>query len=307
MTWKDNIMILKRKEDMKYIIEFSVYLGKITGIDSEYIKLAILTIFIFLIFGIIKSIIKKIYSNLPVNDKKKFFRNRKIRIILTAISFILVFLLWGEKLSGLITIISFISAGLTIAIREIIFNFFAGIYININRPFEIEDRIEIDDVMGDVISKHTLGFEILEIGKRVYGEQSTGRIIHIPNSYIFTKTLKNYTKVFKYIWDEIKIDISLDADIKKAEEILYEIVFDNETLKEIPKKMEDAVDEAILEYRIYYNNLDPIIYIKIEKSHIEMFLRYLVHPKKARGVQNEIHTRIVEEYQKGNLPLYIED
>ena len=292
---------------MKYIIEFSVYLGKITGIDSEYIKLAILTIFIFLIFGIIKSIIKKIYSNLPVNDKKKFFRNRKIRIILTAISFILVFLLWGEKLSGLITIISFISAGLTIAIREIIFNFFAGIYININRPFEIEDRIEIDDVMGDVISKHTLGFEILEIGKRVYGEQSTGRIIHIPNSYIFTKTLKNYTKVFKYIWDEVKIDISLDADIKKAEEILYEIVFDNETLKEIPKKMEDAVDEAILEYRIYYNNLDPIIYIKIEKSYIEMFLRYLVHPKKARGVQNEIHTRIVEEYQKGNLPLYIED
>ena len=287
-------IMVKKGEDMEYIIEFSAYLGRITGIDSEYIKLTILTVLIFLVFGIIKSIIKKIYSNLPVNDKKKFFRNRKIRIILTAISFILVFLLWGEKLSGLITFISLISAGLTIAVREIIFNFFAGIYINIMRPFEIEDRIEIDDVMGDVISKHALGFEILEIGKRVYGEQSTGRIIHIPNSYIFTKTLKNYTKVFKYIWDEIKVDVSLDADIKKTEEILYEIVFDNETLKEIPKKMEDAVDEAILEYRIYYNNLDPIIYMKIERSHIEMYIRYLVHP-------------IMEEYQKGNLSLYIND
>ena len=292
---------------MKYIIEFAEYLGKMTGIDSEYIKLSILTILIFLVFGIIKAIIKKIYSNLPVNDKKKFFRNRKIRIILTVISFILVFLLWGEKLSGLITLISFISAGLTIAIREIIFNFFAGVYININRPFEIEDRIEIDDVMGDVISKHALSFEILEIGKRVYGEQSTGRIIHIPNSYIFTKTLKNYTKVFKYIWDEIKVDITLESDIKKTEEILYEILFDNEILKEIPKKMEDAVDEAILEYRIYYNNLDPIIYIKIERSHIEMYLRYLVHPKKARDVQNEINMRIMEEYKKGNILLYIKD
>ena len=292
---------------MKYITEFSAYLGKMTGVDSEYIKLTILTILIFLVFGIMKSIIKKIYSNLPVNDKKKFFRNRKIRIILTAVSFILVFLLWGEKLSGLITIISFISAGLTIAIREIIFNFFAGMYININRPFEIEDRIEIDDVMGDVISKHALGFEILEIGKRVYGEQSTGRIIHIPNSYIFTKPLKNYTKVFKYIWDEIKVDITLDADIKKTEEILYEIIFDNETLREIPRKMEDAVDEAILEYRIYYNNLDPIIYIKIERSHIEMYIRYLVHPKKARDVQNEINMRIMEEYQKGNISLYINE
>ncbi len=292
---------------MGYIQEFSIYLGKMTGMDSEYIKLTIITILIFLVFGIIKSIIKKIYSNLPVNDKKKFFRNRKIRIILTVISFILVFLLWGEKLSGLITFISLISAGLTIAIREIIFNFFAGMYININRPFEIEDRIEIDDVMGDVISKHALGFEILEIGKRVYGEQSTGRIIHIPNSYIFTKTLKNYTKVFKYIWDEIKVDVSLDADIRKTEEILYEIVFDNETLKEIPRKMEDAVDEAILEYRIYYNNLDPIIYMKIERSHIEMYIRYLVNPKKARDVQNEINMRIMEEYQKGNLQLYIND
>lgn len=292
---------------MIYIQDLSDYISKIIGIDSEYIKLTILTIFIFLFFGIIKAIIKKIYANLPVNDKKKFFRNRKIRIILTVVSFILVFLLWGEKLSGLITLISFISAGLTIAIREIIFNFFAGMYININRPFEIEDRIEIDDVMGDVISKHALGFEILEIGKRVYGEQSTGRIIHIPNSYIFTKTLKNYTKVFKYIWDEIKVDITLESDIKKTEEILYEILFDNEILKEIPKKMEDAVDEAILEYRIYYNNLDPIIYIKIERAHIEMYLRYLVHPKKARDVRNEINMRIMEEYKKGNIDLYIKD
>lgn len=292
---------------MEYIREFSAYLGRITGIDSEYIRSAILTVLIFFVFGIMKSIIKKIYSNLPVNDKKKFFRNRKMRIILTVISFILVFLLWGEKLSGLITFISLISAGLTIAVREIIFNFFAGIYINFKKPFEIEDRIEINGVKGDVISMTSLSFEVLELGERVYGEQSTGRIVHVPNSYIFTYTLKNYTKVFKYIWDEIKVDVSLDADIRKTEEILYEIVFDNETLREIPKKMEDAVDEAILEYRIYYNNLDPIIYIKIERSHIEMYIRYLVNPKKERDVQNEINMRIMEEYQKGNLQLYIND
>ena len=292
---------------MIYIEKISEYLSQHIGIDSEYIKLTILTMLVFITFGLIKSIIKKIYSNLPVADKKKYFRNRKIRIILTIISFILVFFIWGEKISGLITIISFVSAGLTIAIREIIFNFFAGIYINWNKPFEIEDRIEIDDVKGDVISMHPLGFEILEIGNRVYGEQSTGRIIHVPNSYIFTKTLKNYTKVFKYIWDEIKIDVTLDSDIKKTKEVIYEILFDNETLREIPKKMEDAVDEAILEYRIYYNNLDPIIYMKIEKDHIELYLRYLVHPKKARNVQEEINTRILEEYRKGNIDLYVKE
>lgn len=288
---------------MKVIEEISLYISKMIGIDSEYIRLTIATILIFLLFGVLKSIIKKIYSNLEVSDKKKFFRNRKIRVILTVISFIIVFLMWGEKLEGIITIISFVSAGVTIAVREIIFNFFAGIYIRIRKPFDVEDRIEIDGIRGDVINTHALGFEMLELGERVYEEQSTGRIVHIPNSYVFTQSLKNYTKAFKYIWDEMKIEIPLDADVEKTKEVLYEIVYDNEELRDVPKKMEDAVDDAILEYRIYYNNLDPIIYTKIVDAHIELYLRYLVHPKKARNVQNEITLRILEESRKENIVL----
>lgn len=289
---------------MHLISDFSEYVSNILGIDKEYIKLTILTIFVILIAEIIKWIAKNIYSHMPVSDKKKFFRNRKSRIIITAICFVVILLIWGEKLNGIITLVSFISAGVTIAIREIIFNFFAGIYINMRKPFDVEDRVEIDEIKGDVINTHALSFEMLEIGERNDGEQSTGRIVHIPNSYIFTKTLKNYTKAFKYIWDEIKIELDLDANIEETKEKIYDILFENPELQETPKKMEDAVDEAILEYRIYYNNLEPIIYTTIKDSHVELCLRYLVHPKKARNVQDEITLRILEENRKGNIKLY---
>ena len=289
---------------MHLISDFSEYVSNILGIDKEYIKLTILTIFVILIAEIIKWIAKNIYSHMPVSDKKKFFRNRKSRIIITVISFVVILLIWGEKLNGIITLVSFISAGVTIAIREIIFNFFAGIYINMRKPFDVEDRVEIDEIKGDVINTHALSFEMLEIGERNEGEQSTGRIVHIPNSYIFTKTLKNYTKAFKYIWDEIKIELDLDANIEETKEKIYDILFENPELQETPKKMEDAVDEAILEYRIYYNNLEPIIYTTIKDSHVELCLRYLVHPKKARNVQDEITLRILEENRKGNIKLY---
>ena len=289
---------------MHLISDFSEYVSNILGIDKEYIKLTILTIFVILIAEIIKWIVKNIYSHMPVSDKKKFFRNRKSRIIITVISFVVILLIWGEKLNGIITLVSFISAGVTIAIREIIFNFFAGIYINMRKPFDVEDRVEIDEIKGDVINTHALSFEMLEIGERNEGEQSTGRIVHIPNSYIFTKTLKNYTKAFKYIWDEIKIELDLDANIEETKEKIYDILFENPELQETPKKMEDAVDEAILEYRIYYNNLEPIIYTTIKDSHVELCLRYLVHPKKARNVQDEITLRILEENKKGNIKLY---
>lgn len=292
---------------MSIVQKLTDIIVKITGFNEEYTRLTIISIFIILIYKLIRILIRKTYEKLPMNDKKKFYRNRNIQIVVTIILFISLFLLWGEKLEGLITIVSFISAGVAIAIREVIFNFFAGMYIKIRKPFEVEDRIEIDTLKGDVINIHALGFEMLEIGERIEGEQSTGRIAHIPNSYVLTKTLRNYTKAFKYIWDEMKLEITLDSNIKETEEILYEILFDNETLKEIPKKMEDAVDDIILEYRIYYNNLDPIIYKKIVDGHVELYLRYLVHPKKARNVQDEIYTRILEEYQKGRIKLIKED
>ena len=290
---------------MNIIQDISQYLGKTFGFYSEYVELFILTTLIFIVFGILKAIVRALYSRADVSNKKKYFRNRMLKIALNIISIILVVLLWGHRISGMVTIISFLSAGIAIAVKEIIFDFFAGIYINMKKIFELEDRVEINGIKGDVVNIRSLGFEVLEVGDRVHAEQSTGRIIHIPNSFVFLYPLKNYTKAFKYIWDEITVKVPLDADIEKTKEVLYDIVNSNEILESIPKKMEDAVADVTVEYRIYYNYLDPIIYTEIVDSHVELYIRYIVHPKKSRIVEDEIYLKILEEYKKGNIKLYI--
>ena len=291
---------------LKILEEFSEYIGRDTGINKEYIHLTILTIFAVLFFDLIKLATRKIYSQLPVSDKKKYFRNRKIKISLTIICWLVVILIWKEQIKSLITLISFVSAEVTIALREIIFNFFAGIYINAKKIFEIEDRIEIKGIKGDVITMHSLGFEMLEIADGNEYEQSTGKIVHIPNSAVFSEPTKNFTKAFKYIWDEIKINIELDSDVEETKSYIYSILKNIDILKEIPEKMENQVDDVTVQYRIYYNKLEPIIYTRIDESHIELSLRYLVHPKKIRIVQNEIYLKVLEEYNKGNIKLYKE-
>ncbi len=290
---------------MNIIQDISQYLGKTFGFYSEYVELFILTTLIFIVFGILKAIVRALYSRADVSNKKKYFRNRMLKIALNIISIILVILLWGHRISGMVTIISFLSAGIAIAVKEIIFDFFAGVYINMKKIFELEDRVEINGIKGDVVNIRSLGFEVLEVGDRVHAEQSTGRIIHIPNSFVFLYSLKNYTKAFKYIWDEITVKVPLDADIEKTKEVLYDIVNSNEILETIPKKMEDAVADVTVEYRIYYNYLDPIIYTEIVDSHVELYIRYIVHPKKSRIVEDEIYLKILEEYKKGNIKLYI--
>lgn len=290
---------------MGFITDISQYLGKTFGFYSDYVELVILTILIFLAFGILKKLVRFFYSRADVSNKKKYFRNRMIKVTLDIISIVLVVLLWGHRISGMVTVISFLSAGIAIAVKEIIFDFFAGIYINTKKTFELEDRIEVNGIKGDVVNIRSLGFEVLEVGDRINAEQSTGRIIHIPNSFVFLYPLKNYTKAFKYVWDEITVKIQLDADVEKTKDVLYDIVENNEILKTTPKKMEGAVADVTAEYRIYYNYLEPIIYTEIVDSHVELYLRYLVHPKKSRNVRDEIFLKILEEYRSGNIELYI--
>lgn len=238
--------------------------------------------------------------------KKKFFFNKTLQRILNAITFILIVLVWNEQIQNVIIIISFISAGIALAIREIIFDFFSGLYIKFSKPFELEDRIEIGTTRGDVINIHALGFEVLDIEEKENGEQSTGKIIHIPNSKIFEEPLKNFVKAFRYVWDEVRIDVEIECDLEATKKVIYNILANDEILKTIPKNMEDAMEEATVEYRIYFNKLEPIVYTKLKRDHLELAIRFLVHPKMVRTVENNLYEKILKEYKDGNILLFTE-
>ena len=102
------------------------------------------------------------------------------------------------------------------------------------------------------------------------------------------------------------VNIPLNADVEKTKKIILKIVNNNEVIKEIPKKMDKQVSDASLEYRIYYNHLEPIIYTRVVNNHIELSVRFLVHPKKMRNVENDIWLNILNEYKNKKITLFTE-
>lgn len=289
---------------MEEIIEICKYLSKLTHINKAYFLIVIELLVTYFIIKVIRFIIVKVYTKFVEDARKRYLYNQKVNLISNLTFAVIIFLILNPYMKNVITIISFVSAALTLALREMITNWFAGLYIKIKKPFKVEDRIEIDSKKGDVINISDLSFEMLEVGERVYGEQSTGIIVHLPNSIVFSKPIKNYNKAFKYIWNEILVEVPLDADIEKTKDVLYKIINKNEIVKRIPKKMSDQVDDVSLEYRIYYNKLKPIIYTKVVDSHVELYIRYLVHPKKNRNVENEVWLDILEAYKNKEIELY---
>ena len=257
----------------------------------------IFIIIIKFIWHIINFLNKK-YSN---NEKKIYFYKKRNKTIFTILYTIIIFIIWRNELKDIITLISFISAAITLAARDIIYNYFCGIYIKVIKPIKIEDRLKVGDTIGDIININALSFELLEVDSET--NQSTGKIIHIPNSQIFNSTIKNYNTAFKYIWDEININITVDSDINKAKKIFLKIVTNNIINKEIPKKMKEEIKNSNSDYRIYYNKLTPIIYTKLVEHKIILTVRFLIHPKKQRNVESEIYEKVIAEFKKNNITI----
>ena len=284
---------------MKYIEKIS----KLFNIDEIYIGLILKTIIIIFLILVVEKIGIRIIKQTR-DSKKEYNYTNKYKLIIRIIILSAIIIVWGKYIKNFLTLISLVSAAFTIAIRDLIFNFFCGIYIKIVKPFVVEDRIEINGYKGDVVNINTMNFEILEVSNVDTTGQSTGIIIHLPNSIIFNYPLKNYNKAFKYIWDEITIRIPLDYDVNKAKKVLYKIVNSNEIIKKIPPKLKKQINNVSNSYRIYYNQYDPIIYTKIKEDHIELQIRYLIHPKKARYVESIISSDILLAYKNGEIEIY---
>lgn len=288
---------------MKYLENFSIWVESKMGFNKDVFLAFLLTLFSLIIFKVIKICLKNIF--MIFEQKKAFHYYQMSNIILTIANVITIFILWEDFLDNIITIISFVSAALTLALRELIFNFFAGIYIKIKKPFVVEDRIEVNGIKGDVINISNFNFEILEVNNGG-GSQSTGIAVTIPNSLALTTPIKNEDKNFKYIWNEIIVKTTLDTNVEETKKKLLEIINQNEVVKRIPKKMQNEMEEISLDYRIYYNKLDPIVYMRVVDSHLEFAIRYLIHPKKNRYVEDDVWTKILELHTNHEITLYTE-
>lgn len=281
-------------------------LSELTSIDSKYWILIFKTLVFWIVLDILKRLLVKVLKNIK-DSKKEYLYTQKIKLIISCIKLIIFILIWANYLKGFVTIISFISAGFTIALRDIILNWFAGIYIKMVKPFQVEDRIEINNYKGDVVNINTLNFELLEVDNKDFMGQSTGVITHVPNSTIFSYPLRNYDKAFKYIWNEIVVNVPLDFDIERVRKILYRIVNKNDVIDKVPDNVKKDIQDVSTDYRIYYTEYKPVVYCKVVGDYVEYTLRYLVDPRKARYVHSSIWKHILLAHQKGEIILYNKD
>ncbi len=254
----------------------------------------IYTVFIIFIILLLKWLFNRFVSE-KIDDFKARYRWRKITTYMSfflAIIFILP--MWVKGFSSFVTYLGLSTAGLAIALRDLLASIIGWVFIIWKRPFKIGDRIEIDGTAGDVIDIRLFQFTIVEIGNWVEADQSTGRVVHIPNNKVLLEDVANYTMGFSFIWNEIPVLITFESDWQRAKEILVNIAEEQSgDMKELARR---RIQEASKKFLIFYENLSPIVYTRVKDSGILLTIRYLCEPKKKRSTESQIWEEVLNYF-----------
>jgi len=217
-----------------------------------------------------------------------------VRYVLGFFAFLILLLLWVDQNKEIATYIGILSAGLAIALQDPIANLAGWLFIILRRPFSIGDRIEVSPNRGDVIDTRLFMFTILEIGNWVKADQSTGRIIHIPNSAVFKQPIANFNQGFDFVWNEIPITLTFESDWKRAESILTAILKSNTEI--LGDHALTEIRKATLQYSVHFKVLTPIVWLSVEDFGVCLTLRYVCKPRERRSSEDKIWRSILEAF-----------
>lgn len=229
------------------------------------------------------------------NDPRVRYKWRKsITYLALLTGLIVIGHIWITRIGSLATFLGLATAGLAIALKDLVANLAGWAFIVWSRPFDVGDRVQVGSHAGDVIDLHLFQFTLNEIGNWVDADQSTGRIIHVPNGTVLSDPIANYDKGFRYIWSEIPVTITFESNWKKAKQILEGIATRHS--EQLTEQVEKELLEASRRYLIAYTKLTPIVYIRVADHGIRLTLRYLIRSRFRRGSESAIWQDVLEEF-----------
>jgi small-conductance mechanosensitive channel len=301
-TFKPILEIFKTTRDV-YLKKLEETRLKIdTDIQQEYEKMlkisAIMGIF-FLLFLSIKYLVRRYMSN---KDSYYMVNKASNFTFLTILVLVLLFA-YIENVSYMVTVIGFASAGIAIAMKDWFMSLMGWWVIVIGGSIHVGDRVKFVrggvEYIGDIVDISPLRMTMQEdVTLTTYmHNRRSGRIIFIPNNYVFTDMIANYSHAgLKTVWDGIDFAITFDSNIDKALSIAKEVT------KKYSKGYTDITRKQLNKLRSQYHikntNVEPRILSFIEPHGMMISAWYLTNAYATLTLRSKISAEIIQKIQE---------
>lgn len=228
--------------------------------------------------------------------KEELFMARRLGRYATFLLITTIMVLYMmEDLRFIAATLGLVSAAIVIALQDVCVSFFGWSVIMVSRKFIIGDRLEIDGVRGDVLDIQLLRTTLLEVNNWLGVDQPTGRVVVVPNSFVFKSKVFNFSHCHPYIWGKVEVTITYSTPAADAT-VLFEKVLEEET-RETFAEAQQASTMMQERYGVEDAEYKPKIYTRIADSGITFSLLYVSHYRNTSGTRNRINLRLIAELE----------
>jgi hypothetical protein len=227
----------------------------------------------------------------PAQVRTLYMLARNAVFVVGGVGILFVWLGAGSNFSVAMGILG---AGIAFASQEVIGSFAGYVNIVTGNLFRIGDRVQIGNVVGDVMDISILRTAVMEIGEWVHADQYTGRIVTVANRVVFSDPVFNYTQHWRYLWDEIMVPVTYDSDWRRAGELMLE--HGREYTSRFHVHAQAELRALMEHYPVHEATVEPMLYIVMTDNWIEMTLRYVVEAHARRQVKGQLHHELLNHF-----------
>lgn len=284
---------LKKIDEIKINLdsEISREVGKI------FYTLALIGFF-FMLLSIFKYFVRKYMSD---NDRY-YIINKALNIIFVVILIFILLLTYISNVSYLVTILGFASAGIAIAMKDWFMSLMGWLTIVLGGAIHVGDRVKFvrDGVeyVGDIVDISLLRMTMHEDVTLTTSmiNRRAGRIVFIPNNFIFTDMIANYSHAgLKTVWDGIDFVITFDSDTHKAAQIAKEV--SKKFSKGYTEMTRKQLNRLRSQYSMKNTNVEPRVFTLIEPYGMKISVWYLTNSYATLTLRSTISTEIINRIQ----------
>ena len=145
------------------------------------------------------------------------FASILIKICLFGIGFVVALSAAGVETAALLGSLGVVGLTLGFALKDVMSNIISGVLLHVDRPFTVDDLVEVDGKYGrvDLITLRTTRIVT-----------NDGKMVAVPNAEVMNKTVTSYTN-FPNIRLDIAVTVGVHEDLDRVRKILLDLVFDN--------------------------------------------------------------------------------
>ncbi|MEZ5336258.1 MAG: mechanosensitive ion channel [Methanolobus sp.] len=199
------------------ILDF-VDLGTLLSIGSRLLVVIALLVLISVVVEMLKNNLlrkaktKKQSSNITLMSQLFKYSLYLIIVLFSALTY-------SGAWSEFGVFLGLLSAAIGFALQKPMTGIAAWIMVVTKRPFDIGDRIIVGDIKGDVVDINLTHVHVMEIGGLLGDEESSGRVIMVPNWLLFEKNIINYTANNDFVLHSVIVNVTYESNLDHAMEI----------------------------------------------------------------------------------------